>query len=133
VKRSPELAPLSRHHHVALEVALRLRRATDESLDDAVARYLTFSAGDGEEHFAEEEALLLPELRPDLGRRMRDEHAAIRDATRALEARPDRGAAHRLGELLTAHVRFEEREVFPELERSLPADRLAEIGRRLAA
>jgi hypothetical protein len=40
--------------------------------------------------------------------------------------------ARRLGELLTRHVRFEERELFPLLEALLPADRIRAIGRDLS-
>ena len=36
MKRSPELAALSRDHHQVLESALRLRRVTDETLESAV-------------------------------------------------------------------------------------------------
>ena len=37
----------------------------------------------------------------------------------------------RLGELLAAHVRFEERELFPRLEAVLPPEQLAELGGQL--
>ena len=47
MKRSPELAALSRDHHQALEAALRLRRATDETLEAAVGHFLGSGAGRG--------------------------------------------------------------------------------------
>jgi hypothetical protein len=48
VKRTPRLAPLSREHHVALEHALRLRRAQDPDVATVVARFLAFFVEDGE-------------------------------------------------------------------------------------
>ena len=80
MKRSPELAPLSRDHHVALEHALRLRRASEEDVAAVVAGFLAFLLGPGRAHFAQEEELLAPEVpeaRADLARRMLDEHAEI--------------------------------------------------------
>ncbi len=71
MKRSPELAPLSRDHHVALEAALRLRRADPDTVAAAVARFGEFWRGAGERHFGIEEAILLPALperRPRLAR-----------------------------------------------------------------
>jgi hypothetical protein len=136
MKRSPELAPLSRDHHVALQHALRLRRATEEDLEATVAVFLAFLLGEGGRHFVQEESILLPALpagAANVGARLVVEHARIRGDARELGARPTVAAAHALGELLAAHVRFEERELFPMLERHIQPDVLATIGSRLAA
>ena len=129
MKRSPELAPLSRDHHVALEHALRLRRSPDEDVGAVVVRFLAFLLGPGRSHFALEEELLAPEVpeaRADLARRMRDEHVEILRRAERLGQAPRVADARELGELLTRHVRFEERELFPLLEAHLPADRIRE-------
>jgi hemerythrin-like domain-containing protein len=134
MKRSPELAPLSRDHHVALERALRLRRATPDDVKAAVSAFLEFFAADGARHFEQEESLLLPALPAEdaeLGERVVREHAEVRGLAEALQRDPDLDRAQELGELLTAHVRFEERTLFPRLESALPPARLAELGARL--
>ena len=134
MKRSPELAPLSRDHHVALEHALRLRRATPEDVETVVAAFLEFFAADGERHFAREEEELVFVIPPDEAAardRLLAEHAEIRSLARALGSRPEVEAAAGLGRLLALHVRFEERELFPMLEERLSAIELAELGRRL--
>jgi hypothetical protein len=134
MKRTAELAPLSRDHHVALAHALRLRRASAEDAAAVVAAFLAFLVGEGREHFAQEEALLAPEVpadRADLVERLLGEHEEILRRAAALGPRPEAGAARELGELLSSHVRFEERELFPLLERRLSASRLLEIGREL--
>jgi hypothetical protein len=131
MQRSPELAPLSREHHVALGAALKLRRAGEDDLPRAVAAFTAFFSGDGERHVALEEELLLGGLPPALRERLLDEHARIRAGARELAGGCGLDAAHALGELLAAHVRFEERELFPWLEDHLEPARLAELGTRL--
>ena len=134
MKRSEALAVLSRDHHQALAVALPLRRATAASLDDALAGFHDYFDGRGERHFDAEEEVLLPVLRevPD-GGEMADRIVAEHEQLRALAANaassPD--AAVALGDALHDHVRFEEREVFPLIERNLGDDELASLGERL--
>jgi hypothetical protein len=137
MKRSPALAPLSRDHHVALEVALRLRRATDATLEQAIMRFLDFWDRQGEHHFVVEERFVLPALPDDdvewaaATRRVRDEHAEIRNRVSALPGGSSLDASHALGALLSAHVRYEERELFPLLEERLSHEALAGLGRTL--
>lgn len=138
MQRSAALAPLSRDHHVALEVALRLRRATAGDVEAATTRFADFWAGHGERHFEIEEALILPALPPgdpewDASvERVRDDHADIRARAAALR-HDDVQAANALGERLHAHVRFEERTQFGLLEAALPEDRLVALGEAVEA
>jgi hemerythrin-like domain-containing protein len=135
MRRSPGLAPLSRDHHHALEQARKLRRASADDLAPVVAGFLAFLAGDGRSHFAQEEALLAPAVpsdRAELAERMLAEHAEILGRAEALGRAPEVGAAHELGDLMSRHVRFEERELFPVLEQRLPAERLLALGHDLA-
>ena len=138
MKRSPELAALSRDHHQALEAALRLRRATDETLEAAVGHFLEFWRRQGEQHFVIEERLVLPAL-PDEDAewaeatgRVRAEHAEIRAGAASLADVSSVRAAHRVGELLAAHGRFGERTLFPLVEQRLSQGALTELGRGLA-
>ena len=62
---------------------------------------------------------------------MRDDHAEIRSRASALPGGSSLDAAHGLGALLSAHVRYEERELFPLLEERLSRDALAALGRAL--
>ena len=137
MQRSEALAPLSRDHHQALETALRLRRATDETVDAALARLNAFWVGVGRRHFEIEEELLLPVLSDErwtaMAERVRAEHADIRARAAALEHEPAVEAARELGERLNAHVRFEERELFAHLEAALDATELERLGRAVEA
>jgi hypothetical protein len=136
MRRSEELAPLSRHHHVALERALVLRRADDAGACEAAHRFLEFIGGPGEDHFAAEEQTLGPHLRAAERARLVGEHRRLREHADALrEAGPavSADAAHAAGTLLDAHVRWEERELFAALEARLSPAELAAVGAELAA
>ena len=138
MKRSPELTPLSHDHHQALFVALQLKRAQDPAPGQA---YLAFLYRDGDRHFEIEESILLPgwlAADPAADREAADRVLAEHRELRAGAARLRSGRAsveelHALGELLEAHVRFEERELFPMIEVGLDEAALAELGAAIAA
>jgi hypothetical protein len=136
VKRSAALTPLSHDHQHALDAALRLRRADEATLDAAIAGFQEFFEREGRRHFAIEEELVLPALPADDPEwaagveRVRDDHAAIRAAAGALG---DAADARALGERLNDHVRFEERTLFPLIERRLAGAELERLGAAIAA
>jgi hypothetical protein len=136
MRRSEELAPLSRHHHAALERALVLRRADDAGAPEAARRFLEFLDGAGEDHFADEEQTLGPHLLDDERARLVDEHRRLRehaDALRAAGSAVTAEAARAAGTLLGDHVRWEERELFVALEARLSPAELAAVGAQLGA
>ena len=142
MKRSAALSPLSRDHHHALDAALRLRRATGDDVAAAVAHFERFFAEHGREHFATEERYLLPALPagdPEWAagvERVLADHEALRLGAEDLARAPadERvSMAHELGELLAAHVRFEERVLFPLLEQRLAPEDLELLGRAIDA
>ena len=139
MKRFAALAPLSRDHHVALGLALRVRRDGATASDrEAFVRFLSHEAAD---HFAVEESVLLPAVADVLPAsapevvQMLEEHAELRRGAAALVAGPAASAddVRMSGELLTRHVRFEERVLFPRIEALAGERRLAELAPRLMA
>jgi hemerythrin-like domain-containing protein len=139
MKRSAELSPLSRDHHQALFVALKLRQADDASgTADAVDGFLEFWRGHGERHFQIEEEVLLPcfvdgggDPRNALVARILTDHVEIRSRARRIIARSSLEDLHELGDRLSAHVRVEEDELFPLIERTLSADALVVLGEEI--
>ena len=139
MKRSPELSPLSHDHHQALFVAQKLRRADDR--EASTAELLEYWEPQGRRHFEVEEGVLLPawfELDPDpdpsLAARVAAEHLAIRTLVRRARAGDlELGGVHEAGRLLADHVRFEEREFFPLVERRLAPAALRQLGEEIAA
>lgn len=137
MKRSNELAVLSREHHVALELGLRLQRATDADVETVTQEALQFWREEGREHFRLEEELLLPAFARHAG-------ADDEDVVRVLVAHVDirrrigdlkTGLAvedlHALGERLRDHVRHEERTLFGRIEAALSPEELSAVGSAL--
>ena len=135
------MAVLSREHHVALEMALRLQRASDVDAEAVRSAALEFWHGEGREHFRLEEELLLPLFARHAGAEDADvvrvlvEHLDIRRRIADLEtgAPADAAALNALGVLLRDHVRHEERTLFGRIEDALSASELAALGAGLDA
>jgi len=132
MKRSPALLKLSREHHTALSLALRIEKASHTAAQDILLATLPgLFRGELEPHFQEEEKALLPQLaqagEAALVSRTLEEHRQIRDLVGHL-ADGDRTSLPAFGALLRAHVRFEERELFVTAQRVLPADYLESSG-----
>lgn len=117
MRRSPALVHLSREHHAALVQAKRIKKinSSNTALSEAwpSAAFLTELAA----HFHAEEAMFAQYLvhLPRLASRFLDDHETLRALMRQLHA-GKLAALMAFGELLEAHVRFEERELFPALE-----------------
>ena len=146
-RRHDSLIPLSHDHHHALAQARRLEEAA--SLSDVPARtragddFINFYLGRLLRHFREEEELFFAPLvdheeARDQVLRVLAEHLRVHALARALRRQIMDGDADPktlsdLSKLLTAHVRFEERELFPLVERLISEEDLtdlAEAGRR---
>jgi hemerythrin-like domain-containing protein len=146
MKRHPSLREFSDDHHQGLVNARRLRRAASgegASSADTARDFLEFWQRDTSLHFRKEEEVLLPVLARyggDLNEQpllqMLTHHAQIRGLAMQLsgELKQDKireDTLRNLGEKLEAHIRLEEREVFPLIEHALPEHALQEISSRL--
>lgn len=127
MKRAVALQPLSRDHLKALIAAKRLREATD--LEVATRSFLEFWQPEGRRHFRVEEEVLLPGWalkapvdRPSVARMLEDHLAIRREALRIEAGDASLEELRELGVRLEAHVRFEERELFPIIEAALGTD-----------
>lgn len=119
VKRIPSLIPLSREHHAALVLAARIQRADDRvTRAELMARIQTGHVAELLVHFDREERLFIPVLQdrqPERVQRLLAEHARLRWLLQQIDA-SDASVLEEFGLLLHAHVRFEERELFPAYE-----------------
>lgn len=141
-KRQEALLPLSRDHHHALSHARRLK--TSAASDDRAVRtraaddFINFYLGRALHHFREEEELFFPpaiehdEARPLVARAVM-EHLNIHRMVGLLKhdlakaaITPERMSE--ISEALRLHVRFEEDELFPLIEKLVPLERLEEVA-----
>jgi len=126
MKRHPDLLQLSREHHGALKLARDARRAAASGDAREVAalaqRVVQVFPVELDPHFCVEEQgilLLLAQAgQHALVARTLADHAELRRLARAL-ATPDADSLLHFADLLGAHVRFEEREVFEAAQASL--------------
>jgi hypothetical protein len=133
MQRAPELVPLSHDHHRALVLARRCRWAVAgrQGLSPAAvwAEVREVFAAELEPHFRIEETLLLPALEAvgeaEAVRRTRADHEVLRGMIAAESL--DADALERFGEVLDAHVRFEERELFEVAQARLTRAQLGAV------
>lgn len=123
MKRSPTLQPLSREHHTALTLAKACERAAQSGdaimMSLACQRAVLAFANELEPHFKLEEQSLLPLLKSPAARALAQrtllDHEQLRGMLTGLQQN-DAGTLGNFGKHLSAHVRFEERELFPVIE-----------------
>jgi iron-sulfur cluster repair protein YtfE (RIC family) len=138
MKRHRSLLPLSHDHHRALVQVRRLKGVREGSDAGTVARaFLGFFAEETVRHFREEEELVFPAVldcpsarEPLVQALLQHErlHALTKLLREALDTgRPITPIMQELGDLLVAHVRHEERCLFPLIEEFVDDSTLAAI------
>jgi len=142
MRRHDALIPLTHDHHHALARARRLRLAAasgdGEEQRAAAVEFVEFFLDDSLLHFREEEEIFFPLVidRPDapieLLSRLLLEHVRMHRLVRSLRTEVEEGAPapetlHAIGELLAAHIRVEEAELFPLMERLVSEEDLRSI------
>lgn len=136
MKRDSNIIQLSRDHHYGLLFCWKLRQGLSKGISlERIRPYIHHFWQDNlEEHFEEEEALLFRECGEPLCRQAMDEHRQIKECVWTIMGDDawDRSNYSRLADLVEKHIRFEERKVFPFLEKKLSKEQLEKVGARLA-
>ena len=131
IKRSKELAPLSREHHNGLLFTWKIKQglANGTSINTLVDYTRWFWSNHIQPHFKNEEEVLVKYLPADnsLVTQMFNEHAQIRVMISFLDQDPGASSLQLLAETLNNHIRFEERQLFVYAERELTPEQLDEI------
>lgn len=128
MKRAQHLQDLSREHHSALKLALHARRAAISGdmaqIAATAAACVAAFAAELDPHFRVEEHSLLPMLTErgehELVQRVELDHQNLRLLASQLQ-HPDAQTLLGFSDLLAAHVRFEEREMFEAAQAYLDA------------
>lgn len=135
--RDKNLVPLSRQHQHALALCVRINRAplsSPRELDAWQAEIQQHFEQEIQYHFAAEEAALFPAARriPDLRSLVAElvaEHAQLRNCfTTAANRTLNREALRQFAELLSTHIRNEERQLFEGMQKQMTPEELQKIG-----
>lgn len=140
--RDRNLIPLSHQHQHALALCVQIERslqAGTADLEALQAQIRTMFNLEIRWHFAAEEEALFPEaavfaeLKPLVDQLMK-EHAKLRDYFARAERRElDAATLGEFAQLLSAHIRKEERELFEACQRLFSPEKLAQVGAALDA
>ncbi len=133
IKRSEALKALSKDHHFNLLLIWKIRQGL--KLNVELLRIKNFIAHFFNEqilhHFLEEESYLfclLPEDEP-LRLRVESEHSAIKKIGAAIsEENISENKIEEFANLLESHIRFEERTLFPYIEKNVSYEKLAKAS-----
>jgi hemerythrin-like domain-containing protein len=135
LKRSKQLAPLSREHHDGLLFAWKLKQGLENKTPvDTLRSYcLWYWKHHIKPHFFQEEKILIPYLpvHHPFSVRLKEEHDHIRELILGLDEEGDTRTFMILSDLISEHIRFEERELFNYLEEILSPEKLNEIFQQL--
>ncbi|MEM0517145.1 hemerythrin domain-containing protein [Aequorivita flava] len=129
IKRHVALQPLSRQHHFGLLFSWKLRKGFHKNIEKKrLQQYAKwFFKHEIEPHFKDEEKYLFPILEADneLIERALKEHRRLKRLFNNTKD-PER-SLHQLEEELDAHIRFEERVLFNEIQKVATEAQLKKI------
>jgi hemerythrin-like domain-containing protein len=137
IKRSEQLAPLSREHHEGLLFAWKIKQGLKNGTAiKTISQFVQwFWQNDLQEHFRKEEQVLANCLPAGdaLVTRMTDEHQNIEALIHINGNIADEALLAQLADAVNDHIRFEERELFPHAEKILTTEQLNFIHTELSA
>jgi hemerythrin-like domain-containing protein len=138
--RDKSLIPLSRQHQHALALCVRIERALQagradlnawqEEVEQHFAQEIQF-------HFAAEESVLFPRAKrfpalASLVEELSDEHRRLRECFACAHERAmDGGDLGAFAQLLSGHIRKEERQLFESLQNLSSAEQMQALGAEL--
>ena len=136
--RDPSLIPLSQQHHNGLALCVLTERSLAQDASSANVARLARKAIDRYEleltnHFEIEEQVLFPALESPLIAGLIGEHRQLEAMIDGLRAEPAAALLLEFTALLRAHIRREENELFEEIQRRLPREKLDELGKQIDA
>ncbi len=140
IKRNENIVPLSQDHHLSLLFGWKIRQGLKAEIDvNRMIDYVHyFENVHLLPHFKEEEVLLFnPYKENEFVQKGLHDHEAIKNIIERLYTESNNqkrvDLLNLLADTVEAHVRFEERELFPALENLLDPERLTSVGEALAA
>ena len=139
MRRDPSLIPLSHQHHNGLALCVMTRRSleADSSTANVAAqarRVIDRFEVELTNHFAIEEQVLFPACGTlELIGRLVGEHRKIEELVSRLRAAPSPAVLEEFCELLSTHIRLEEKELFEWIQREVNRADLDRLGTEIDA
>ncbi len=136
IKRSKNLLTLSREHHDSLLIVWKIRRGLNKqiALKEIVAYIVYCWEQHLRKHFLQEEQYLFnPYKQEPLCAEVLKQHQQLKNGVDSFkdEQNATGEAIKDFADKLEQHIRFEEREVFPQLETKIASAELIVIGEAL--
>lgn len=128
------MVPLSRDHHFGLLCCWKIRQGIrNEISPERIAAYVVYFRNLYlDKHFAEEETFLFNQLEHDQQcLQAIEEHRQLEIVMNGFTDGATTVQLSDFADQLDAHIRFEERVLFPHLEKVLPEDTLTSLGETL--
>jgi len=131
--RNRSLIPLSQQHHNGLALCVLTERSLREDASASNVGKLARKAIDRYEleltnHFEIEERILFPAIDSPLITGLIAEHRLLEALIGRMRAEPTAALLLEFTALLRAHIRREENELFEDIQRRLPRERLDSLG-----
>ncbi len=136
IKRNKHILQLSKDHHFTLLFSWKIRQGLKHEADvERIKKYVQyFWQRDMQDHFREEEDILFAPVKDAEVQKAIEDHRQIKEQIDLLKTSTGEEASKQLttlADLVDAHVRYEERELFPHLENVLTEAQLETIGAQL--
>ena len=135
MKRDENLKTLSWEHHDGLVAAFRLQQGLKKNVkaNDMADYIMNIWKNILEHHFwREEQTLSNLKISSELIAQMKSEHKQLRLLIENLNKDyTNKNIIKEIAELLNNHIRFEERQLFPIIEKEVDVNQLNEIGKFL--
>ena len=134
IKRSKHIVTLSREHHTGLLFCWKIRQGLKKQADTSrMQKYVAyFWQNHLRQHFQEEEKHLFEKVNDEYCWKAMQQHRDIRALIHQItSSHLSEALLNQLADTVDAHIRYEERELFPHLERELDEQELIRIGAAL--
>jgi len=134
-KRNEHIKNLSREHHFNLLFCWKIRQGLkNEVAIERICKYVQYFWQKLQLHFREEEQIFFVPMKDRMVQRAINEHKHIKKQIINLEHYSENNARKllvELTELVYDHVQYEERELFPHLEKTLSKAQIENINNQI--
>ena len=134
-KRNEHIKNLSREHHFNLLFCWKIRQGLHKEVAiNRICKYVQYFWQNLQLHFREEEKIFFAPMKDRMVQRAINEHKHIKKQIINLENNAGNNARKllvELADLVYDHVQYEERELFPHLEKTLSKEQMENISNQI--